>query len=189
MFYIYLLLQGTFILFILGEAIIQLVQNPGTLDAKDIIRGLMGFAVVFNIGDIYHQQQLVEKHEFKVNHKVAPINLWITGHAVLSMCILFFAAGVKLVYDDEDTARERRRKEEFIMCVFASISLNIIYLLRMQYKGICHGDSLRYGAYGVRIGLSTLIAFIPNMTTDATESVGILFAITFFLVIQVTRCR
>jgi low temperature requirement protein LtrA len=172
---------------ILGEAIIQLVQNPGTLDAKDIIRGLMGFAVVFNIGDVYHQQQIVEKHEFKVNHKVAPINLWITGHSILSMCILFFAAGVKLVYDNEDKSIERRRKEEFIMCIFASVSLNIIYLLRMQYKGICYGDRLRYGAYGFRIGLSTLVAFIPNMTADATESVGVLFAISLLLVVQVSN--
>lgn len=50
--------QGTFILLILGEAIIQLVQAQHGQSFEDYAKAIMGFGIVFNIGDVYYQQQV-----------------------------------------------------------------------------------------------------------------------------------
>lgn len=177
--------QGTFILLILGEAIIQLVQHPGGITLADYARGLMGFAIVFNVGDIYYQQQLLEREVIVDYTKRSPSYAWISLHMLLSVSILFFAAGIKLVYDEESGAR--RRNEEFLMCGFAAVSLAVIYLLRLQYKGIwaTGGHGYRHAAYLFRFGMAGICALIPFITRSALVTVMLLLLITILLVLQV----
>mmetsp|Transcript_19691 Transcript_19691/g.28321 ORF Transcript_19691/g.28321 Transcript_19691/m.28321 type:complete len:516 (-) Transcript_19691:113-1660(-) len=176
--------EGTFILLILGEAIIQLVQHPGGLAANDYARGLMGFATVFNVGDMYYQQQLLEKEVIRDYHTKSPSYLWISVHLLLSMSILFFAAGIKLVYDEE--LGERKVKEEFLMCTSASICIGLIFVLRMQYKGVFYAgvNYYRYLSYAFRFSIAGICATIPVFTHDSTRSVGALFVLTSVLVVQ-----
>lgn len=98
----------------------------------------MGFAIVFNIGDIYYQQQLLEKEVIRDYTKRSPSYIWISLHLLLSLTILFFAAGVKLVYDEE--SEHSSNKEQWLMCLCAGASLFVIFTLRMRYKGICYTE-------------------------------------------------
>ena len=47
---------------ILGEAIIQLVQAQHGQSFEDYAKAIMGFGVVFNIGDVYYQQQVIYRN-------------------------------------------------------------------------------------------------------------------------------
>ncbi|CAE7384556.1 unnamed protein product, partial [Symbiodinium microadriaticum] len=175
---------GTFILLILGEAIIQLVQHPGGIGIKDYTRGLIGFTVVFNVGDIYYQQQLLEREVIVDYSMRSPSYIWISLHLLLSLSILFFAASIKLVYDAESGVR--RREEEFLMCGFVAVSLCLIYLLRLQYKGIwSNGSGYRLVSYLFRFGMSGACAAIPLVTQDALLTVLLLLVVTVLLVLQV----
>jgi low temperature requirement protein LtrA len=150
----------------------------------DYARGLMGFAVVFNVGDIYYQQQLLEREVIMDYTRRSPSYIWISLHLLLSLAILFFAAGIKLVYDEKSGAR--RREEEFLMCGCAATSLAIIYLLRFQYKGIwTNGSGFRFASYLFRFGMAGACAVIPVVTDSALVTVGLLLAITMLLIVQV----
>ena len=40
-----------------GEAVIQLVQAQGDYDMYSYVRAILGFAIVFNVGNVYYEQQ------------------------------------------------------------------------------------------------------------------------------------
>lgn len=46
-----------------GEAVIQLVQAQGNYDAFSYVRAVLGFAIVFNVGNVYYEQQQREPHK------------------------------------------------------------------------------------------------------------------------------
>jgi hypothetical protein len=45
-----------------GEAVIQLVQAQGEYDVYSYVRAILGFAIVFNVGNVYYEQQQREPH-------------------------------------------------------------------------------------------------------------------------------
>lgn len=169
---------------ILGEAIIQLVQYAGGISATEYVRGLLGFAVVFNVGDIYYQQQLLGKQVMRETHEKQVHYTWMSLHMFLSMSILFFAVGVKLVYQNEEHLGTDR--EEYLMCIFAAISLGIIYFLRMEHRGF-HGSRFRYASYLFKFVVSGLCSVIPTITHHPIETIAVLFVMTSILVIQVNN--
>ncbi|CAM9214635.1 unnamed protein product, partial [Ectocarpus fasciculatus] len=90
--------EGIFVLLILGEAIILLVQRDSDNDSLlDILFGIFSFASVFNIGDLYYQQQVVGYRHFKAAKTSSPTYLWIELHELLALSMLFFGVGVNLV--------------------------------------------------------------------------------------------
>lgn len=190
----------------------------------------MGFTIVFNIGDIYYQQQLLEKEVIRDYTKHSPSYIWISLHLILSLTILFFAASIKLTYDNMNHNVERRltennthatddgegdssdSKERLLMCLTASFTLIIIFLLRMRYKGILYqeNDSFRRLSYIFRSLLYSLLfsflfyfyfflqiyfyhrftisifcAFIPLFVSNTTTTICLLFLCTCSLVVQV----
>ncbi|CAE7408995.1 unnamed protein product [Symbiodinium microadriaticum] len=177
--------QGTFIMLILGEAIIQLVQSSCGQSASAYARGLMGFAVVFNVGDVYYQQQVVGRLTFLTENSTPFTTLWTALHLILSLSMLFFAVAVKMVYSNECESRDRLQKEEFFMCVSASVSMVIIFFLRMTHKGIWYkGKRIRGYSYLFRFFIAFVCAFIPYVTNNALSSIGLLFGLTSCLVVQ-----
>ena len=50
------------VLYSSGEAVIQLVQSEGDYDVYSLIRAVLGFAIVFNVGNVYYEQQQREPH-------------------------------------------------------------------------------------------------------------------------------
>jgi low temperature requirement protein LtrA len=170
-------------LLLLGEAIIQLVQYTGGVAALDYTRAMLGFAVVFNVGDIYYQQQLLGKQVMQERGQKVVRYSWMSLHLFLSMSILFFAVGVKLVYQKPEDLNTDR--EEYLMCIFAAVTLGFIYVLRMDHKGHLHGSSFRYSAYLFRFTGAGLCALLPLFTTSPTQTIGALFAVTSVLVLQV----
>jgi hypothetical protein len=180
--------------------VIQLVQHPGGESATDYVRGVTGLTTCFNVGVLYYQQQLVEKTVVKSYVQRSTSHTWMILHIVLSLFILFFASGIKLVYDTssdddphEETIEDRELKEEILMCTSAAISLAIIFYLRMQYKGLPMYHitffSNRTLAYGFRFLLSVCIAGIPLVTRSPTHTSAILCGVTSLLVIQVMACH
>jgi len=145
----------------------------------------MGFAIIFNVGDVYYQQQVVGRLTFLGTNAHPPTTLWTALHLVLSIAMLFFAVGVKVVYANDCESKDRLLKEEFLMCVSASVSLMVIFFLRMTHKGIWYkGKRVRGYSYAYRFTLSLLCSFIPYFTQNATASIGMLFAFTTCLVTQ-----
>ena len=72
------------------------------------------------------------------------------------------------------------------MCGFAAISLVVIYLLRLQYKGIgTNGRGYRLLAYLFRFGMAGACFTIPLITSSALVTVMLLLLITSLLVLQV----
>ena len=179
--------QGTFVMLILGEAIIQLVQSSCGQSVSHYARGLMGFAVVFNVGDVYYQQQVVGRLTFLTEKSTPFTTLWTMLHLMLSLSMLFFAVAVKMVYSNECETQDRLQKEEFFMCVSASVSMVIIFFLRMTHKGIWYkGKRVRGYSYLFRFSIAFICAFIPYVSHDALSSIGMLFGCTSCLVLQVT---
>lgn len=81
-------------LLILGEAIILLVQRDSDNDSLlDILFGIFSFASVFNIGDLYYQQQVVGYRHFKAAKTSSPTYLWIELHELLALSIVFRSGG------------------------------------------------------------------------------------------------
>jgi low temperature requirement protein LtrA len=178
--------QGTFVLLILGESIIQLVQSSCGQSASAYARGLMGFAIIFNVGDVYYQQQVVGRVAFVTSKSTPYTTLWTALHLILSLGMLFFAVGVKMVYSNECDSHDRLLKEEFFMCVSASVSMIIIFFLRMTHKGIWYkGKRIRGYSYIFRFTIGLMCAFIPYVTHNALSTIGILFAMSSCLVLQV----
>lgn len=179
--------QGTFVMLILGEAIIQLVQNNNHFTVYDYLCGLFGFTIIFNVGDCYYTQQAIARNH-PVTVKDRPVGyLWEGLHLLLSLSILFFAVGIKLVYSElENDVRVISR--EYFMCVSASVSLTLIFILRMMHKGIFgyKGFALRKWSYLFRFSVSGLCSGIPFATSSSVPTVFVLFFLTTMLVLQDT---
>lgn len=181
--------QATFVLLILGEAIIVLVQsntNPDH-DVNYYLRGLMGFALVFNVGDVYYQQQVVGRIAFQESPKSKPVGLWTALHLFLSMAILYFAVGLKLVFNSDDS-EGRTQKYEYLLCWACSATLVLIFFIRMTHKGISYrGKRVRWLSYLFRFGVSLLCSIVPLFAAQPIATIGILFFFSSLLVLQVNR--
>lgn len=177
--------QGTFVLLISGEAIIQLVQTSAGFTAYDYVRGCLGFTIIYNVGILYYRQQ--EKCLDDTNIKDKPIGYaWEGIHVFLSLSILYFAVGVKLVYS-EVSSGSRNLAEENLMTISASISLVFIFTLRMMHNGLHLDRKARLLTYIIRFVVSFFCAFIPLCTSNSSATIVILCVFTSFLVIQVRR--
>ena len=182
--------QATFILLILGEAIIVLVQSntDPNHDINYYVRGLMGFALVFNVGDVYYQQQVVGRITFQESPKSKPIGMWTALHLFLSMAILYFAVGLKLVFNSDDSDG-RTQKYEYLLCWSCSVTLTLIFFIRMTHKGISYrGKRVRWLSYGFRFGISLLCSIVPLFASQPIATIGMLFFFSSLLVLQVS-CR
>lgn len=183
-----LVFQATFVLLILGEAIIVLVQS-NTESSHDInyyLRGLMGFGLVFNVGDVYYQQQVVGRLAFYESPKRKPIALWSALHLFLSAAMLYFAVGLKLVFNADDS-EGRIQKYEYLLCWATSATLTLIFLIRMTHKGISYrGKRVRWYSYGFRFGVSFLCCIVPLFAPKPLATIGTLFFFSTLLVLQVT---
>ena len=120
------------------------MQHNGGQAFDEYVRGLLGFAVVFNIGDLYYQQQLQEKALMQRDKPHGhPSYISISLHLFLSMAILFFAAGIKLVYDNSSSGSDDHegggengeREEALLLCTSAAASIVLIFCIRIQHKG------------------------------------------------------
>lgn len=184
-------MQSNFILLILGEAIIVLVQSNTTRnhDINYFLRGLMGFGLVFNVGDVYYQQQVVGRLAFSESPKSKPVALWTALHLLLSISILFFAVGLKLVFNAE-SADGRMQKYEYLLCWATSATLMLIFFIRMTHKGVSYkGKRVRWLSYGFRFGISCLCNVVPLVSSEAMATIGTLFFFSTLLVLQVrSRC-
>ena len=153
----------------------------------------MGFAIIFNVGDIYYQQQIVGRLIFCGTHAQPPTTLWTFLHLVLSIAMLFFAVSIKMVYsqecdEDGDKNNDNGRviKNEFFMCISASVALIIIFILRMTHKGIWYkGKQVRLYSYLFRFFVALCCAFIPFLTHRPLGTIAILFSLTSLLILQV----
>jgi low temperature requirement protein LtrA len=181
--------QATFVLLILGEAIIALVQSntESNHDINYFLRGLMGFGLVFNVGDVYYQQQVVGRIAFYESPKSKPITLWTALHLFLSISILYFAVGLKLVFNAEGS-EGRIQKYEYLLCWSASATLSLIFLIRMTHKGIRYkGKRVRWFSYMFRFGICILCTIIPLFSEEALFTIGTLFGFSSLLVLQVNN--
>jgi hypothetical protein len=160
----------------LGEAVIQLVHRGGGISARDYLLVLLEFGIAFNLGDIYYQQQLVAKHVFHMNNK-APSSKWISAHMFLSLLILFVGIGLQLV---QGTGSSRDLRYEKLLCTCTSLSLIIIYSLRMSHKGLFNSGKLhlRRASYIYRYLFSFLCALVPFVCQKALQTVICLFILT-----------
>eukprot|EP00602_Paraphysomonas_sp_CaronLab_P002486 CAMPEP_0185037148 /NCGR_PEP_ID=MMETSP1103-20130426/31126_1 /TAXON_ID=36769 /ORGANISM="Paraphysomonas bandaiensis, Strain Caron Lab Isolate" /LENGTH=620 /DNA_ID=CAMNT_0027574981 /DNA_START=89 /DNA_END=1948 /DNA_ORIENTATION=- len=177
--------QGTFFMLILGEAVIQLVQAHGGYDFPSYVRALLGFAVVFNVGNVYYEQQQREPKRHVLVRSTSLGYLWIDLQSILSMCVLFFAVGVKVVFHSFDEYQEMR--DEFLMCGFASISLIMMYSMSLMHRGFefnFNGTIRRlvYHVFFYTVALAT--AIIPLFATSTTLSIVFLHILTSALVVQ-----
>ena len=148
---------------------------------------------MFNIGDLYYQQQLLEKSiATSGGQQVYPTYLSILSlHLFLSMSILFFASGIKLVYDNgEDGESDKHREEALLLCSTAAVSIVIIFLLRIQHKGLYFAGGTRYRhlSYLFRFFIALLCAAIPFVTYSPTWCISALFLLTTLLQVQVLLC-
>jgi hypothetical protein len=151
----------------------------------------MGFAVVFNIGDLYYQQQLNAKavlHDSPPDQGLSYIS--ISLHLFLSMSILYFAAGIKLVYDP-GTEENGQRDEALLLCSSAASSIFFIFLIRIQHKGMTFrgASNYRHFTYMFRGVVVALCAIIPFVTYDPTWCIAGLFVLTTSLLIQVHELK
>lgn len=173
-----------------GEAIIQLVQSSCGNGVSAFARGLMGFAIIFNVGDLYYQQQIVGRLIFCGTHAHPPTTLLSFLHLVLSIAMLYFAVSIKMVYsqecEDKDDDGNRIIQDEFFMCISASVALVIIFVLRMTHKGIWYkGKQVRMYSYLFRYLIAISCSFIPYLTHKALGTIAILFVLTTLLILQV----
>lgn len=184
--------QSVFILLISGEAIIQLVQGLSSYETMDYFRGCLGFAIVYGVGVSYYEQQQVCLNYPAVVKDTVFGYIWETMHIALSLSILFFAVGVKLVYShsSEDSGHDRSLTEELLMTVSASVSLTLIVTLRLMHKGIYFAavhyrildNRTRFAAYTCRYVISIATAIIPFATRSATASIIVLCTLVLMMV-------
>lgn len=169
----------------LGEAVIQLVQSHHGKSVEDYCKALMGFGIIFNLGDVYYQQQIVGLHN---DIRFRPNYMWSYLHMLLSLLVLFFAVGLKLQFSESNKAFSYT--ESVFMCVSCSASLIVIFTLRMLHKGVMYkGKRVRRLAYVVRFLLAGLCGLVPLWARTSTQTVAFLFAITLVIVIQVSKKR
>lgn len=182
--------QGTFFMLILGEAVIQLVQAHGTYHFPSYARALLGFAVVFNVGNVYYEQQQREPFRHVLTRSTNLGYLWIDLQSILSMFVLFFAVGIKLVFHSFDEHQIIR--DEFLMCGFASLSLILMYTMSLMHRGFDYNFNgtprrLFYHVFFYTIAISCSI--IPLYATSSTVSIVFLHILTTILVIQDVTSR
>jgi low temperature requirement protein LtrA len=177
--------SAIFFMLILGEAVIQLVQANTDFGVAPLARELLGFMVVFNVGSVYHEQQMREPARHVLYRSPLYSVLWIEIQALFSMCVLFYCVGVKLVFHEFDDAKLLR--DEVIMCGFASISLLLMYSMNVMHDGI-HANFFAPGAplgHNIfRFVMSLSISTIPFFMVSTTMTVVFLFIMTSFLVIH-----
>ena len=149
----------------------------------------MGFAIVFYVGDIYYQQQIVGRMIFGGTNALPPTTLWTFLHLALSLSLLYFAVSIKMVYSidcEGHVSKSRIRNDEFLMCVSCSVSLIIIFYLRMTHKGVQYkGKQVRMLSYTFRFTCSIACSFIPFITRSTLGTIGGLFFCTTLLILQV----
>lgn len=190
----------------MGDCIIQLVGTPRDLSFQDFLFLFLQFGVVFNLGDIYYQQQIVGKHLFHLTKAHKSPYLWAMLHLSLSLTILYFSAAIKLLNtdfenehvhhsDDHDDEIEIMGKyaphtpsfhDEKYLCSTVAISLILIYLMRLQHKGL-HDEGklkLRKWSYAFKFLFSALCFGVPWVSKSTTQCVIYLFVITGLLIIQ-----
>lgn len=111
--------------------------------------------------------------------------MWSNLHMLLSLLMLFFAVGIKLLFTRSEG--DRSYTEECFLCASASGALGIIFLLRMMHKGIRYkGKRIRRAAYVFRFGASALCGFIPMWSSRGSITVLLLFIVTSLIVLQVS---
>eukprot|EP01041_Mallomonas_annulata_P003112 gene3112-6115_t len=175
--------HGTFFMLILGEAVIQLVQAYGGFDVFSYVRAILGFAVVFNVGNVYYEQQQREPEKHVLRRSRAMGYLWIELQSLLSLCVLLFAVGLKLVFHGFDEAPSFR--DEALMCFFASASLFLMYFMAMLHRGISYNldwASGRMLSVVFRFMVAGLCIAIPFSSTSSTVTVILLHVLTTTLV-------
>lgn len=178
--------NGIFFMLILGEAVIQLVQASSEIfDLALYARELLGFAVVFNVGSVYYEQQMREANCHVLSRSWGLGYLWIELQSLLSMCVLFYAVGVKLVFHDYIETKNVR--DQFLMCIFASVSLCLMYGMNIMHDGMkvnFFDEGAPSGHHIFRFVMSILIGVTPYFSNSTTMTVFFLFVITTFLVIH-----
>jgi hypothetical protein len=127
-------------------------------------------------------------------------------HMSLSLTILYFSAAIKLLntdYDEEHEDHESEDQEQQLhvtkmsshtdsfhdekyLCVCMTISLLLIYLMRLQHKGLRDEGKLRLRkwSYAFKVLLSILCSGVPWVAKTPTHCVAFLFTITGLLIIQ-----
>lgn len=142
----------------------------------------MGFAIVFNIGDTYYQQQVAG---LKNDVKFRPNYMWSYLHLLLSLLMLYFAVGLKLTFNRDDS--NRSFLDEKFMCGSAAGALGVIFILRLMHKGIRYkGKKVRRLSYTFRFGAAALCGIIPFWSFNSTATIAYLFLITTIIVLQVS---
>lgn len=177
--------QGMFFMLILGEAVIQLVQAHGSFDFASYVRALLGFAIVFNVGNVYHEQQQREPQRHVLFRSAGIGHLWIDLNTLLSMCVLFFAVGVKVVFHGFDEAQVLR--DEMLMCGFAAVSLVLMYCMNIMHRGLEYNFGRSYRATGAHVFCFTVAAAcacVPFVVKSTTMTVVVLHILTTMLVLQ-----
>lgn len=166
---------------------------------------------MFNIGDIYYQQQIVGKHLFHLTKSKTPSYLWAMLHMFLSLSILYFSGAIKLLNTDYEEEHEHNEHNELsnyqqlsssitsphkpsfhdekYLCFCVTISLLLIYFLRLQHKGLKDEGKLRLRrlSYVFKAIMSLLCAVVPWIANSTTQCIGYLFTITGILILQVIK--
>ena len=177
--------QGTFFMLILGEAVIQLVQAHGGYDFPSYVRAVLGFAVVFNVGNVYYEQQQREPTRHVLVRSTTLGYVWVELQSLLSMFVLFFAVGVKVVFHSFDEYQEMR--DEFLMCGFASISLMLMYSMSLMHRGFdfnFNGTTRRLFYHVFFYSVAIACGLVPLFATSTTICIAILHLLTSSIVIQ-----
>lgn len=168
-----------------GEAVIQLVQAQGDYDVYSYVRAILGFAIVFNVGSVYYEQQQREPQRHVLVRSQFLGLIWIELQSLLSLCVLFFAVGIKLIFHSFEEQQELR--DEYLMCAFASISLVLMYSMSLMHRGFdfnFRGTSRRLFYHTFFYTISFGIATIPLFATSTTLSIVLLHVSTTILVFQ-----
>ena len=111
--------------------------------------------------------------------------VWIELQSLLSLCVLFFAVGIKLIFHSFEEQQELR--DEYIMCGFASISLILMYSMSLMHRGFdynFHGTGRRLAYHTFFYTVSIAVATIPLFATSTTLSIVMLHVSTTVLVFQ-----
>ena len=88
--------------------------------------------------------------------------VWVELQSILSLCVLFFAVGIKLIFHSFEEAQELR--DEYLMCAFASISLMLMYSMSLMHRGFdfnFRGTGRRLAYHTFFYTVSIAIATIP----------------------------
>lgn len=177
--------QGQFILLIIGEAVIQVVDSTNEFEFYDYFRGILGFTIIYSMGICYYQQQVICLHN-PINVKKSILGyFWQALHQILALSILYFAVGVSLVYE-EVRNETRQMPQEFLMTIGASCSLFLIATLRLINRGFNFKNPSQNISYFIRYTLAIMISFIPYMSPNSTSTIAILCCFTTLHVIQVS---